>query len=65
MHVLAGDLHDKHSQHLPWLNGDGTTNLRNKAHGQAKKCFGEADAQQSLLTTFTDAQRCSPVRDTH
>ena len=31
---------------------------------EAKKCFGEADAKQPLMSMFTDARRCSPARAT-
>ena len=46
-------------------DGGGTTNLqkhlRVKHVDEAKKCFGEADAKQPLMSTFTDARRCSPA----
>ena len=31
---------------------------------EAKKCFGEADTKQPLMSTFTDARRCSPAHAT-
>ena len=31
---------------------------------EAKKCFGKADAKPPLMSTFTDARRCSPARAT-
>ena len=31
---------------------------------EAKKCFGEADAKPPLMSTLTDARRCSPARAT-
>ena len=31
---------------------------------EAKKCFGEADAKQPLMSMFTDARRRSPARAT-
>ena len=51
-------------------DGGGTTNLqkhlRSKHVDEAKKCFGEVTdgKKQTLMSTFTDAQRCSPARAT-
>ena len=50
-------------------NGGGTTSLqkylRAKHVDKAKKCFGKADeAAADVISTFTDAQRCSPARAT-
>ena len=49
-------------------DGRGTSNLqkhlRAKHVDEAKKCFGEADAKQPLMSMFTDARRCSPARAT-
>jgi len=51
-------------------DGGGTTNLqkhlRSKHVDEAKKCFGEVTdgKKQTLMSTFTDARRCSPARAT-
>ena len=51
-----------------FADGGGTSNLqkhlRAKHVDEAKKCFGEADAKQPLMSMFTDARRCSPARAT-
>ena len=49
-------------------DGRGTTSvqkyLRVKHVDEAKKCFGEADAKQLLMSMFTDTRRCSTARAT-